>query len=91
MSETKIVVYTMTLCPHCHAAMTLLRSLGVPFEEVNLDDHPERWEECEGRSGLETVPQIFWGERHIGGCDDLAALKKSGELAVMVEALCGKK
>lgn len=83
----KVTVYSMTRCPHCVAAKQLLASLGVPFEEVNLDDHPERWPECEGRSGLSTVPQIFWGDRHLGGCDDLMALKKSGELARLVAAL----
>lgn len=87
MGELSIVVYTMTRCPYCHTAMDLLRSLGVPFEEVNLDKAPERWAECEARSGRETVPQIFWGERHLGGADDLAALKKSGELFKLVAAL----
>ena len=83
----KVVVYTMTVCPYCNAAKELLRSMGVAFEEVNLDEHPERWGECEKRSGRQTVPQIFWGERHIGGCDDLMAMKRSGELAKLVEAL----
>ena len=81
MARETVVVYTMTRCPFCTTAKELLRSAGVGFEEVNLDDHPERWEECERRSGRQTVPQLFWGERHLGGCDDLMALRKSGELA----------
>jgi glutaredoxin 3 len=76
----KVLVYTMTVCPYCVAAKKLLKKKGVEFEEVNLDDDPDRWEECEGRSGRKTVPQIFFGERHIGGCDDLEVLNKSGEL-----------
>lgn len=81
----KVVVYTMTVCPYCKAAKDLLRSIGVKFEEVNLDEHPERWDECEKRSGRQTVPQIFWDGRHLGGCDDLMAMKKSGELARLAE------
>jgi len=84
VAKVPVVVFTMTRCPFCKTAKDLLRSLGVAFEEVNLDDHPERWEECGRRSGRETVPQIFWGERALGGCDDLTALKKSGELARLV-------
>lgn len=73
-------VYTMTHCPYCLRAKELLRAKGTLFAEVNLDDHPERWEECERLSGRKTVPQVFLGERHLGGCDDLLALEKSGEL-----------
>lgn len=75
-----IRVYTMTHCPYCLRAKELLRAKGATFDEVNLDEHPERWEECERLSGSETVPQVFLGERHLGGCDDLLALEKSGEL-----------
>jgi glutaredoxin 3 len=82
-----VTVYTMTRCPHCQAAKGLLASLGIAFEEINLDAHPERWEECERRSGRATVPQIFWGDRHLGGADDLMALKKSGELARLAATL----
>ncbi len=87
MARVRVTVYTMTACPYCAAAKKLLRSRGVPFEEVNLDEHPERWAECEARSGRETVPQIFWGEKHLGGCDDLSALEKSGELKRMAAEL----
>lgn len=76
----RVIVYTMTLCPYCVAAKKLLKKKGVEFEEVNLDHHPERWDECEKRSGRQTVPQIFIGDRHVGGCDDLEALNRSGEL-----------
>lgn len=86
MARETVVVFTMTRCPFCRTAKELLRSQGVEFEEVNLDQHPERWEECERRSGRETVPQVFWGERALGGCEELLALKKSGELARLAAA-----
>jgi len=80
----KALIYTMTTCPYCLAAKKLLRKKGVEVEEVNLDEHPDRWGECEKRSGRQTVPQIFLGDRHIGGCDDLEMLNKSGELDRMI-------
>ena len=85
--STKVLIYTMTICPYCVAAKKLLKKKGVAFEEVNLDRQPDRWEECERRSGRETVPQIFFGERHIGGCDDLKKLNKSGELDQLIKEL----
>ncbi len=85
--KTHVTVYTMTTCPYCMAAKKLLKKKGVEFEEVNLDEQPDRWNECESRSGLQTVPQIFFGDRHIGGCDDLEALQRSGELDKLIAAL----
>jgi glutaredoxin 3 len=79
-----VVVYSTTRCPYCTAAKNLLLKKGVSFEEVNLDEHPERWEECERLSGRKTVPQIFFGDRHIGGCEDLQALNRSGELDKLI-------
>ncbi|MGC8723631.1 MAG: glutaredoxin 3 [Acidobacteriota bacterium] len=85
--KTPVTVYTMTTCPYCVAAKKLLKKKGVEFEEVNLDEQPDRWNECESRSGRQTVPQIFFGDRHIGGCDDLEALQRSGELDKLIAAL----
>jgi glutaredoxin 3 len=85
--RTPVLVYTMNTCPYCVTAKKLLKKKGVDFEEVNLDEYPDRWDECEKRSGRFTVPQIFFGERHIGGCDDLQALNKSGELDRLIEGL----
>ena len=79
-----VLVYTMTRCPYCIRAKDLLRSKGANLEEVNLDEREDRWEECERRSGRETVPQIFIGGRHVGGCDDILALEESGELDTML-------
>ncbi|MGA9751555.1 MAG: glutaredoxin 3 [Acidobacteriota bacterium] len=85
--KTHVTVYTMTTCPYCMAAKKLLKKKGVEFEEVNLDEQPDRWNECESRSGRQTVPQIFFGDRPIGGCDDLEALQRSGELDKLIAAL----
>jgi glutaredoxin 3 len=75
----KVIIYTTTICPYCIAAKKMLKRKSVVFEEVNLDHHPERWDECEKRSGRHKVPQIFFGDKHIGGCDDIEALNRSGE------------
>ena len=83
--SARVLIYTTTFCPYCVAAKRMLKKRGVVLEEVNLDRHPERWGECERRSGRETVPQIFFGDNHIGGCDDLEALNRSGELDKLIE------
>ena len=62
----------------------LLRGKGVAFEEINLEEHPERRAEMIQRSGRHTVPQIFIGERHIGGSDDLTELEAAGELDALL-------
>lgn len=79
-----ILIYTMATCPFCIRAKDLLRSKGLAFEEVNLEEQEERWGECERRSGRETVPQVFVGDRHLGGCDDLLSLDASGELDALL-------
>jgi len=61
-------------------AHALLEAKGVPFEEIDVEAQPEQREEMIRRSGRRTVPQIFIGERHIGGCDDLHALDAAGGL-----------
>ncbi len=85
--KTRVLIYTMTTCPYCVAAKKLLKKKGVAFEEVNLDEQPDRWDECEERSGRQTVPQIFVGDRHVGGCDDLEKLNRKGELDRLIAEL----
>jgi glutaredoxin 3 len=89
--KPQVTVYTMTTCPFCIAAKKLLKKKGVEFVEVNLDEHPERWTECESRSGRATVPQVFFGQQHLGGCDDLQVLDKRGELDRLIAALNERK
>ncbi len=77
----QIEIYTTPYCPYCHRAKALLRDKGVSVVEIDVMAQPARRDEMVQRSGgRRTVPQIFIGERHIGGCDDLVALNRSGGL-----------
>ena len=76
-----VEIYTTRYCPYCHAAKALLREKGVSFKEIDLADNWERRDEMIKRAnGRDTVPQIFVGGQHIGGCDDMAALERAGKL-----------
>lgn len=77
---SRVVMYTTAWCPYCIRARHLLKRKGVTFEEIDVDTDPARRREMQQRSGRHTVPQIFVGERHIGGCDDLHALDAAGQL-----------
>ena len=80
MSQPDVVVYLAGWCPYCQRARGLLSKKGVQVREVDVDDDPRLREEMIARSGRRTVPQIFIGEKHVGGCDDLLALDGRGEL-----------
>jgi thioredoxin reductase (NADPH) len=75
-----IVMYTRNDCAFCERAKALLGSKGVRWEEINVDDHPERLAEMIQRSGRKTAPQIWIGDLHVGGFDELAALEAQGKL-----------
>jgi len=76
-----IVIYTKSTCPFCHAAKALLSRKGAPFEEISVDgDRAGQIEMAAKAGGRSTVPQIFVGETHVGGCDDLHDLEAAGEL-----------
>lgn len=76
-----ITVYTMERCPYCERAKQLLKQRQIAFKEEKLDmDDDAAWDALEKRSGLKTMPQIFAGERLIGGCSDLEALDKKDQL-----------
>lgn len=77
----EIEVYTTPICPYCLSAKDLLRRKGVAFLEINIAGEPQRRAEMIARAnGRTTVPQIFVGDKHVGGCDDLYALEEAGEL-----------
>jgi glutaredoxin 3 len=80
MSRPAIVMYTTNWCPYCERARKLLKSKGASFEEIDVESTPEKRAEMISRSGRRTVPQIFIGEQHVGGSDDLAALEAAGKL-----------
>jgi glutaredoxin 3 len=76
----KIQMYSKSWCPYCRMAKRLLASKGQEWDEVDIEDEPERRREMVERSGRTTVPQIWIGGRHIGGFEDLSRLDASGEL-----------
>jgi glutaredoxin 3 len=80
MVAPKIEMYANSWCNYCEYARTLLRRKGAVFTEISLEAEPERRAEMIGRSGRHTVPQIFIGDRHVGGANDLAELEEVGEL-----------
>ena len=76
-----VEIYTKTFCPYCWRAKMLLESKGVEFKEISVDfGGPDKQVMVQRAGGRTTVPQIFIGERHIGGCDDLMALDRDGKL-----------
>lgn len=78
---SKILIYTASLCPYCRMAKSLLIGKGLEFEEIDVTGKPDvRSAMVEKAGGRLTVPQIWIGEHHIGGCDDLMALDRSGKL-----------
>jgi len=80
-----VEIYTTPLCGYCHAAKGLLGRKGVAFAEIDLAQQPERRAEMVARAGgRRTVPQIFIGGVHVGGCDDLHALEAAGRLDPML-------
>ena len=75
-----VTLYTTRLCPYCIRARTLLESKGVAFTDIAVDAEPSLRREMMERSGRRTVPQIWIGEQHVGGYDDLWALEQQGRL-----------
>jgi glutaredoxin 3 len=81
-----IEIYTTPTCGFCHAAKRLLATKGAAFREISVAGDPALRQEMMTRSGRQTVPQIFIGGQHVGGCDDLYALERSGKLDPMLVA-----
>ena len=82
-----VEIYTSPLCGFCHAAKRLLKQKGVEFSEVDVLANPGRKAEMiERANGGRTVPQLFIGDTHVGGCDDLYALDRSGKLDPLLAA-----
>jgi glutaredoxin 3 len=81
----EIVIYTQPWCPFCERAVHILTTKGAAFEEINAPNgSAERAEAVRRSGGRRTVPQIFIGERHIGGCDELVALERAGKLDALL-------
>lgn len=84
MADSRIVVYATPFCGYCGAAKRLLIEKGAEFTEIDVMFDPERRREMIERSGRRTVPQIFVGDRHIGGFDELSSLEDRGELNALL-------
>lgn len=83
----KVTIYTTILCPYCHMAKELLRAKSVPYEEVDVTGKATlRAEMTSKAGGRTTVPQIWIDEKHVGGCDDLMCLDRSGKLDPLLSA-----
>ena len=81
-----VEIYTSPLCGYCHAAKRLLAAQGVSFTEIDLSRQPARRAEMRARAdGAHTVPQIFIGPTHVGGCDELHALHRAGRLDALLK------
>ena len=85
MSAPKVLMYVTDWCPYCSRARSLLASKGIAAEEIDVDAVAGAREEMRARSGRDTVPQIFIGERHVGGSDELQALDADGRLDALLK------
>jgi glutaredoxin 3 len=85
MTQPVVTLYVSDWCPYCQRAKSLLTQKQVIFDEINVDDDAKFREEMTARSNRNTVPQIFIGDKHVGGCDDLFALDRSGELDRLIQ------
>jgi glutaredoxin 3 len=82
----KVTIYTKYMCPYCHRAMELLKTKGAEIEEIDGASDPTVRAQMNAKSGRNTFPQIFIGEAHVGGCDDLMALEARGGLDPLLAA-----
>ena len=84
-SMSEIVMYCTRFCPYCISAERLLNAKGVRFTKIAVDNDQDMWDKMQRLSNRNTVPQIFIGEYHVGGYDDLAALERGGRLDPLLE------
>ena len=93
IAENKVMVWSKSYCPFCSRVKTLLDDAGVPYEVVELDrlhEEAEIQDALAGMTGQRTVPNVFIGGAHVGGCDDTFALRDSGKLDALLEAAGAK-
>ena len=81
-----VIVYSSDYCPYCMRAKYLLQSKGVSFQEIKVDGKPQVRAEMTQKAGRTSVPQIWIGSTHVGGCDDLFALDRAGKLDALLTA-----
>jgi glutaredoxin 3 len=85
MTQPVVTVYVSDWCPYCQRAKSLLQKKQVVFSEINVDDDEKYRAAMIARSNRRTVPQIFIGDKHVGGCDELYALDGSGDLDRLIQ------
>jgi glutaredoxin 3 len=85
VTQPAVTLYVSDWCPYCERAKGLLAQKNVDFSEINVEDDAKLREEMIARSNRRTVPQIFIGDKHVGGCDDLFELDRSGELDRLIQ------
>jgi glutaredoxin 3 len=81
----EVIMYSSRICPYCVRAEQLLKKKGVTVQKILIDQNPAEMETMINRTGRRTVPQIFIGERHVGGFDDLVELDLEGELDPLLQ------
>ena len=87
MTRPVVTLYVSDWCPYCERAKGLLTQKNVVFNEINIEEQPMFREDMIARSKQRTVPQIFIGDQHVGGCDDLFELDRSGELDRLIQGV----
>jgi glutaredoxin 3 len=85
MTRPAVTLYVSDWCPYCQRAKGLLTQKNIAFSEINVEEDVKFRDEMIARSNRRTVPQIFLGDKHIGGCEDLYALNDSGELDRLIQ------
>jgi glutaredoxin 3 len=82
----EVLIYSTNVCPYCVAAKALLEKKGVSYREINVENDPAERQRMMERTGRRTVPQIYIGDRHVGGFDELAVLDMRGELDTLLRS-----
>lgn len=82
----KVEIFTSLMCPYCSSAKSLLKNKGVDFDEIDVTFSPRKRRDMAQRAGRTSVPQIWIGGEHVGGCDELQALDASGKLDPMLNS-----
>ena len=83
---SKVVIYCTATCPFCNMAKRLFDAKGVEYQSIDIGGDAQKWADLEMKTGRNTVPQVFIGEHHIGGFDDLSAADKRGEIDPLLQA-----
>ena len=83
-NTANVIIYTAWYCSFCDSAKALLNEKKISYKEIPVSKNDAQWKEMEQLSGNKTVPQIFINNKHVGGCNELRALDRSGELSKMI-------